>query len=81
MDGPDLGTIEERWAKAVTGPYTFWLDEGSMAWVVDEAGRRIAQVHGYYWFTAHAFAHAPTDIRALLDEVRRLRKITHDSAS
>jgi hypothetical protein len=80
-DGPDLGAIEERWAKAVPGPYEFWLDEGSMAWVVDGDGRRIAQVHGFYWLTAHAFAHAPTDIRALLDEVQRLRGTAHDSAS
>ncbi|MFF1711179.1 hypothetical protein [Streptomyces sp. NPDC058268] len=80
-DGLDLGAIEERWAKAIPGPYEFWLDEGSMAWVVDNDGRRLAQVHGFYWPTAHALAHAPTDIRALLDEVRRLRKTAHDHAS
>ncbi|MEU0213557.1 hypothetical protein ABZ281_00055 [Streptomyces sp. NPDC006265] len=81
MDGPDLGAIEERWAKALPGPYEFWLDEGSMAHVVTDDGRRIALVHGAYSLTAHALAHAPTDIRALLDEVRRLRRNDHDSAS
>jgi hypothetical protein len=81
VDCPDLGAIEERWAKALPGPYEFWLDEGSMAHIVTDNGQRVALVHGAYWPTAHALAHAPTDIRALLDEVQRLRKIAHDSAS
>ncbi|MFK0015804.1 hypothetical protein [Streptomyces sp. NPDC091027] len=71
---PDLEAIEERWAKAVPAPWEFHLDEGGMAHLVTDDGRRIAIVHGGYWLTAHALAHAPTDIRALLDEVQRLRQ-------
>lgn len=81
MASPDIGAIEERWAKALAGPYEFWFDEGSMAHIVTSDSRRIALVHGAYWLTAHALAHAPTDIRALLDEVQRLRKNEHDCAS
>ncbi|WP_159073491.1 hypothetical protein [Streptomyces sp. RTd22] len=48
-----------------------------MADVYTEDNRRIAIVHGAYWLTAQA----PIDIRALLDEVQRLRKTAHDPAS
>ncbi|MFD6934596.1 hypothetical protein ACFWAP_00375 [Streptomyces goshikiensis] len=70
----DTWAIEERWAKALPGPYEWQLDEGGMAHLVTDDGRRIAIVHGSYWPTAHALSHAPNDIRALLDEVKRLQQ-------
>ncbi|MET9120006.1 hypothetical protein [Streptomyces sp. NPDC004528] len=75
MPGPNIGAIEERWAKALPGPWEWHLDEGGMAHLVhSQDDRRIAIVHGGFWRTAHALSHAPTDIRALLDEVQRLRQ-------
>lgn len=73
MTNDELNAIESRWAAATPGPWTVDESTPSLGYDVDPLPVGIRKAFGQFEDAA-AIAAAPTDIAALIAEVRRLQE-------